>query len=66
MATVKISGKDALLQKGDTDWAAVDALTDEEITEAAKQDPDSALPKPEQLTQFRRGRVKAGGENGNS
>jgi uncharacterized protein (DUF4415 family) len=28
-------------RKGKTDWAAVDALTDEEIAEAARNDPDA-------------------------
>ena len=58
MAIVKISGKAALKMKGTTDWNAVDALTDEEIIEAAKNDPDSALPSDEELKEFKRGRAK--------
>ncbi len=30
-------------RKGKTDWAAVDALTDKEIEEAVRNDPDAAL-----------------------
>ena len=33
--------QDAPRRKGKTDWAAVDALTDEEIAEAVKNDPDA-------------------------
>lgn len=58
MTIVKISGKEALKIKGTTDWDAVDALTDEEIVEAAKNDPDSAYPSDEELKNFKRGLVK--------
>jgi uncharacterized protein (DUF4415 family) len=33
--------RNAPQRKGRTDWAAVDALTDEEIAEAVKNDPDA-------------------------
>ncbi|MGA2892905.1 MAG: BrnA antitoxin family protein [Xanthobacteraceae bacterium] len=33
--------RDAPRRKGKTDWAAVDALTDEEIAEAVRNDPDA-------------------------
>lgn len=58
MTIVKISGKDALTLKGSTDWDAVDALTDEEIAEAARNDPDSAYPSDEELKNFKRGLAK--------
>jgi hypothetical protein len=58
MAIVKITGKEALKIKGTTDWNAVDALTDDEITEASKSDPDSAYPSDEELKDFKRGLVK--------
>jgi hypothetical protein len=57
MTVVKISGKDVLKIKGTTDWAAFDALTDEEIAEAAKSDLDSAYPSAEELKNFKRGRA---------
>lgn len=34
------------------DWSRVDALTDEQIITAAKNDPDSALPSDEELAAF--------------
>lgn len=34
------------------DWSKVDALTDEQIIEAAKNDPDSSLPTDEELAEF--------------
>ena len=40
--------------QGQTDWAAVDALTDEEIIAAALSDPDAQPVKEEQLLEFRR------------
>ncbi len=58
MTIIKISGKDILKIKGSTDWDAVNALTDEEIIEAAKSDPDSACPTEEELKNFKRGPVK--------
>ena len=36
----------------DFDWSKVDALTDEEIIEAAKADPDSSLPTDQELAEF--------------
>ena len=33
--------RDAPRRKGKTDWAVVDALTDEEIAEAVRNDPDA-------------------------
>src|ERR671915_1724561 len=35
--------------KGQTDWTRVDALTDEEITQAIMEDPDTFEPEPEWL-----------------
>ena len=42
MAIVKMTLEEALKLKGTTDWDAVNALSDEQIIEAAKNDPDSA------------------------
>jgi len=39
-------------------------LTDEQIIEAAKNDPDSALPTEEELKQFKRGKHKGAGVYG--
>ncbi|MGA0561620.1 hypothetical protein ACO2RV_04145 [Ancylobacter sp. VNQ12] len=36
----------------DFDWSKVDALTDEQIIEAAKADPDTALPTEAELAEF--------------
>ena len=36
-----IVSRDATRRKGKTDWAVVDALTDEEIEEAVRNDPDA-------------------------
>jgi len=58
MAIVKILPKDLKSLKGDTDWTAVDELTDEEIIKAAKNDPDSALPTKEDLKKFVRSHRK--------
>ncbi len=54
MAIRKITSKEAKNIKGKTDWEEVDNLTDEEIEEAAKSDPDSALPTDEELNKFER------------
>jgi hypothetical protein len=34
------------------DWSKVDALTDEQIIRAAKNDPDSSLPTDQELAEF--------------
>ena len=54
MAIKKISAEEAKKVKGKTDWKEVDTLTDEEIEEAAKSDPDTALPTEEELKQFKK------------
>ena len=53
MVTKKISAADAKKQKGKTNWDEVDALTEKEIEEAAKNDPDTALPSEEELKKFK-------------
>lgn len=50
---IKMTLEQALKLKGKTNWDAVSALSDEEIIEAAKSDPDSALPNLEQLKEFK-------------
>lgn len=45
--------------RGKTDWARIDAMTDEEVTRAARSDPDAQPLTPEQLARMRRvSRVK--------
>lgn len=58
MTIIKLSGKEVLKIKGTTDWAAFDALPDEESIEVAKDGPDSTLPSDEELKEFKRGRAK--------
>jgi len=54
MVIVKMTLEEALKLKGTTDWDAVNALIDEQIIEAAKIDPDSALPSEAELKEFKR------------
>jgi len=54
MTVTKISKKQIREQNGDSDIERVKSLTDEEIEKAARNDPDSALPTPDQLREFRR------------
>ena len=45
--------------RGETDWARLDALTDEEVLTAAQSDPDAQPLSPEELAKMRRvSRVK--------
>jgi putative transcriptional regulator len=45
--------------RGDTDWARLDAMTDEQVVAAALSDPDAQPLTPEQLAKMRRvSRVK--------
>jgi putative transcriptional regulator len=47
------------LPRGDTDWARLDAITDEEVVAAALSDPDAQPLGPEQQAKMRRvSRVK--------
>jgi putative transcriptional regulator len=47
------------LSRGKTDWARLDAMTDEEALAAARSDPEAQPPTPEQLAKMRRvSRVK--------
>src|ERR1700681_5047331 len=41
------------LPRGDTDWARLDAMTDEEVMAAALSDPDAQPLSPEQLAKMR-------------
>jgi hypothetical protein len=58
MTIKKISAEEAKNQKGKTNWDEVDKITDEEIEEAAKSDPDTALPTEEELKQFKPAKKK--------
>jgi len=53
MSIKKISAEEARKQKGKTNWEEIDKITDKEIEEAAKSDPDTALPTEEELQQFK-------------
>ncbi len=53
MAIKKISAENANKQKGKTNWEELDSLTDKEIEEAVKSDPDSALPSEDELKNFK-------------
>jgi hypothetical protein len=53
MKIVKMTLEEALKLKGQTNWDEVEALLDQEIIEAAKNDPDSALPTDAQLKEFK-------------
>lgn len=58
MTIKRISVEEAKRIKGSTDWERIDKLTDAEIEEAARSDPDSALPTDEELKRFRRVKEK--------
>jgi putative transcriptional regulator len=40
--------------RGDTDWARLDAMTDDEVLAAALADPDAQPLRPEELAKMRR------------
>ena len=47
------------LPRGETDWSGLDAMSDEEVLEAARSDPDAQPLSPEELAKMRRvSRVK--------
>lgn len=58
MTIKRVSAEEAKRIKGTTDWERIDKLTDAEIEEAARNDPDSALPTDEELKQFKRVKEK--------
>lgn len=49
---VKLTSTD--LPAGDTDWDAIDALSDSDVDQAAQSDPDAPATKPEELSHFQR------------
>jgi uncharacterized protein (DUF4415 family) len=51
---IAVTLEDGRVVRGQTDWDAVDALTEEEITAAALSDPDAQPLTKEQLLEFRR------------
>lgn len=53
MATTRIKQSDLGKVKSKTDVERLKKMTDEEIEEAARQDPDSAVPTDEELEEFR-------------
>jgi putative transcriptional regulator len=59
--TTRVTAKPGeALPRGATDWARLDAMTDEEAVAAAQADPDAQPLAPEQLAKMRRvSRVKA-------
>lgn len=54
MKRVVISGANPEFPVGETDWARLKAMTEEEITAAALSDPDCPPLTPEQLARFKR------------
>ncbi len=58
MGTKKVHLDEIAKLKGKSDRKAFDELTDEEIEEAAKDDPDSALPTEDELREFEKVGVK--------
>jgi putative transcriptional regulator len=60
IGTTRVTVKpDKPLPRGDTDWARLDAMTDEEVMAAALSDPDAQPLTTEQLASMRRvSRVK--------
>jgi putative transcriptional regulator len=58
--TTRVTAKSGdTLSRGKTDWARLDAMTDEEALAAARSDPEAQPPTPEQLAKMRRvSRVK--------
>jgi putative transcriptional regulator len=54
MKRVVISGTNPRFPVGETDWARVNAMTEEEITAAALSDPDCPPLTDEQLARFKR------------
>lgn len=54
MKRVVISGTNPEWPVGETDWARLNAKTEEEITAAALSDPDCPPLTPEQLARFKR------------
>jgi len=54
MKRIVISGTDPKFPIGETDWAALKAMTEEEVTAAALSDPDCPPRTPEQLARFKR------------
>lgn len=54
MVIVRYTLEEVRALRGTTDWDRLDAMTDEEILKAAAEDPDSFVPTPEQLKEFKR------------
>lgn len=59
MAIVRYTAEEAKKLKGDTDVERFRKLGDREVEDAAQSDPDSALPTPEQLKEFKRRKTNA-------
>ncbi len=55
MAIIRVTQEEARRRKGETDLERVRQKADKEIEEAARNDPDSALPTEEELKEFKRG-----------
>jgi hypothetical protein len=53
MAIVTYTAEEAKHLKGDTDWERVNSMTDEEIHQAALDDPDAQPLTPYELTRFK-------------
>ena len=54
MAMTRITQEEARTTKGDSDMKRLEEMTEEEISEAARNDPDNPPLTDEQLKQFKR------------
>lgn len=53
MTIKKVHSEEAKKAKGKTNWKEVDRLSEQDIEQAAKDDPDSALPSADELKGFK-------------
>lgn len=61
MKIVTYTAEEARNLKGDTDWDALDKMTDEELHQAALDDPDAQPLTEEELKRFKRVVHRGGG-----
>ena len=62
MAIVTYTAEEAKHLKGNTDWARLDSMTDEELHQAALDDPDAQPLTEEELKKFKRVVHRGGGD----
>jgi hypothetical protein len=61
MAIVTYTAEEAKKLKSDTDWDSVEKMTEEEVHQAALDDPDCVVSTEEDLKKFTRGVHRGGG-----